>query len=106
MWPSDWAEGLEQRVAQNWDLAGPLPLPWPHMQACPFCAGGLVMKEWKFHDRTNTGSRTPFRCDVRMKCTGCSFGVAVPRDYYDRRPADGWIAWRSGKRILEKGRID
>lgn len=83
-------EDVHKVVARTWDVTGALPvLVRPIL--CPFCHGPcpdamMHAKSWRFHKR-ETGSKTPYRCDVVLKCHSCgyvaSFGVVVPRESYD-----------------------
>lgn len=105
MFPDEFEEGVDERVTDHWDLDWPLPVP-RHPRVCPHCGSPMVLKDWKFHTR-DTGTTHPWRCDVRMKCIGCSFvpmyGVRIPQHMYDQAPRTGWINWRAGKKILAAG---
>lgn len=115
LFPDAHRQGMATRIAQAWDLSWPLPIPRFAMR-CPRCCfpeAPLVIKDWKFHVRKDTGSKAPWRVDVRLKCMDCSivliFGVALDETTYEaaRRaiPASlfrGWIHWREGKRVLAK----
>lgn len=102
LFPDAHASGVEERVAKVWDLSYPLPVP--RIQPVCLCGGVLVLKDWKFHERGKTGSAHPWRCDVRLKCVGCSvvtiYGVVIPKGM--KRPQDGWISWREGREILSR----
>lgn len=108
LFPDGWAEGRDDRVAIAWDLSRILPVPKIEM-ACPVCTYPMALKDWKFHERTRSGSKAPHRCDVRLKCMGCGyvpiFGVPVSQPYFDRGSEEfgrGWITWRQGKAALAK----
>jgi hypothetical protein len=102
LFPNAHSEGMAERVASVWDLSWPLPVP--HRQSFCQCGAAMVLKDWKFHVRATTGSSHPWRCDVRLKCVGCSVvtihGVVVPKEM--KRPKDGWISWREGHDLLER----
>lgn len=118
LFPDAHSEGRDDRVAACWDLDWPLPIPRAPLLLCPCCSVGnpfptptLVLKDWKFHSRSDVGSKQPWRCDVRLKCVGCSavltYGVAVPRQTYDKARAamppgrlSSWLHWREGKQLL------
>lgn len=115
LFPDAHRAGLDDRVAEAWDLDWPLPVP-RFDPVCANCHERLVLKGWKFHVR-NTGSKSPYRCDVRLKCIGCSvvpiYGVPVSKAMYDaaaarnRRATSSWIEWRTGKAWLaEAGFFD
>lgn len=117
LFPGHWSEGRAERTEGMWDLSYPLPVP-RFRPTCPICDSfPLMVKDWKFHTRVRTGSSSPWRCDVRMKCPGCSyvgaFGLAVGEDYY--QPASAIhtprlgrsYSWREGRRLLsEAGYFD
>lgn len=117
LFPESWREGQQQRLDAMWDLSNPLPVP-RFQPRCPVCACfPLMIKDWKFHTRVRTGSASPWRCDVRMKCPGCSyvaaFGIAVPEQYYQATSAihtprlGRYVSWREGRRLLtEAGYLD
>lgn len=109
LFPDAHQDGQEGRAASAWCLDYPLPVPARHRPLrCPCCGiGDMVLKDWKFHERRRTGSRSPHRCDVRLKCMTCGhvpiFGLVVPAAYYTAAPTKGtWISWRDGKQILTK----
>jgi hypothetical protein len=101
------------RTQRVWDLSGPLPLPRYELR-CPSCAiGHLAVKDWKFHSRSNVGSKHPWRCDTRLKCMTCGcvhiFGVVVPEEMFTAMSkrlvtkSTSWIHWRAGRIIIEEG---
>lgn len=115
LFPDAHTEGLDDRVARSWDLSWVLPLP-RFSAPCAFCGDEYVLKGWKFHLR-QTGTKRPWRCDVRLKCLGCGhvpiFGVPLTEKQYEvgtaanRNSRSGWIEWRQGQRILrEAGYFD
>lgn len=120
LFPDAHKDGQETRLARAWTLDYPLPVPARHRPLrCPCCGiGDLVLKDWKFHTRQRTGSKAPWRCDVRMKCMTCGhvpiFGVPVTEAYHSTATERGafahnrqWISWREGKRVLsEAGYFD
>lgn len=92
-----------------WDTSGLLPVPRRRL-GCPFCGGDLAVKDWKFHQRSNVGSKSPWRCDVRLKCMTCGhvpmFGVLVSEDMFKKgvgRFGRSWIHWRTGQEALREG---
>lgn len=112
LFPDAWQTGRAARAVDKWDLTFPLPVP-RFRPVCQACAEfPLMIKDWKFHMRDRTGSETPWRCDVRMKCPACayvvSFGVVVTEDYYQQvsslfTPRLGrYVSWREGKRVLAR----
>lgn len=120
LFPDAHTDGIDERVEAHWDLDWPLPVPrFPRV--CPCAIGGsyppaetLVVKDWKLHQRTDSGTTHPWRCDVRLKCVRCSlvqiYGVRIPRAYYEAAHAalprrhhtsrPSWISWREGKALL------
>lgn len=108
LFPDAHRAGQDRRVEQAWDLRWPLPVPRFDL-ICSTCHERLVLKGWKFHKRT-TGSKAPWRCDVRLKCIGCSvvpiYGVPISQEMFDaavarnRRSTSSWIEWRDGKAWL------
>jgi hypothetical protein len=117
LFPDAWRAEQRQRLDEAWDFGYPLPVPRQELD-CPVCHGfPLMLKDWRFHIRVHTGSDSPWRCDVRMKCPGCSFvaafGLPVSQDYYQARsslhsPRRGRsFSWRQGRRVLaEAGYVD
>lgn len=114
LFPDAWTDGKDERIAEHWDLSYPLPVPRV-VPLCPMCGpftrggGRLVLKDWKFHKRTRTGSKFPWRCDVRLKCVDCSYvpiyGIAIPQQMWEHAYAhycqvNQWISWRKGKQVL------
>jgi hypothetical protein len=101
LFPDVHAADVSARVALFWDLDWPLPVT-REQQLCAGCAFALILKDWKFHRRT-TDTAHPWRCDVRLKCTGCSevriYGVVVPKEMTPIRRGE-WISWREGREIL------
>lgn len=109
LFPDAHTDGLVDRIEGHWDLDWPLPVP-RFDPGCGYCGYAMVLKDWKFHLRS-TGSKSPWRCDVRLKCLGCGcvpiYGVAVPGAYYEaaalllgQRRMGSWINWREGKQVL------
>jgi hypothetical protein len=85
LFPQFDAQTVQMRVEQYWDLSDKVPIP-KFQPTCAVCGSDeILLKSWSFHQR-KTGSHNPYRCDVRFKCTVCSYvwfhGVAVPREMY------------------------
>lgn len=110
IFPDAHRDGQDARIAQMWDLSWPLPVPhvMPSCPGCVFPPGRMVVKDWKFH-RQRTGSKAPWRCDVRLKCIDCSlvtiYGIAIPEAMWQTAQdtfakTNQWINWRQGKQIL------
>lgn len=106
LFPDAHRDGQDARIAAAWCLDYPLPVPARHRPLrCPVCGlGQMVLKDWRFHKVTQGGSKSPWRCDVRLKCLSCSyvpiFGITIPQALHDSAPKAGWIGWREGKAIL------
>lgn len=86
-WTDPSYSSVLERVAEFWDLSGRLPVPLEASDLfCHVCGHDQVrILTWKFHQyNSKDGKTTPFRCDVRTKCTVCShvmvFGVATPQE--------------------------
>lgn len=107
--PNAHSAGTQARVTAFWDLDHPLPMPRRRID-CGQCGGFMIVKQWWFHDRTKTGTNSPYRCDVQTKCIDCSFvavyGIAVPKTMWIKRPTpltkDKRIYWRQGVQVLEQ----
>lgn len=107
LFPDAYAEGAAERSATFWDTSWPLPVPrWE--PSCVLCGERLILKDWRWHKR-ETGSRSPWRCDVRLKCVGCGWvpqcGVLVTevewRAAERARLVGRWVSWREGKGLLD-----
>lgn len=112
IFPKMTREEILSRVREVWDLDG--ILPWPHETLnCASCGSGeLHPRYWRFFRRQGfPESRVPYRCDVGVKCTRCSlvmvFGVAVPKEVYDRAPNRGHqLQWKDVQHAYERGDVE
>lgn len=74
-----------ERVKARWDFSRRLPYPKWKVR-CPCCdSQDTIIRNWTFNTR-ETGGKTPFRCNVGIKCTDCSMawihGLVVPEEVW------------------------
>jgi len=79
---------VADRVAAHWTMArDTFPVPAGGWLACPVC-GETQIQLARYHFHTRENSATRFRCDVQLKCTGCSYfwthGVVVDEGAYEQ----------------------
>ncbi|MDZ7658010.1 hypothetical protein [Fodinibius sp.] len=91
-------------VREHWDLSHRVPLPTFDLK-CPVCSHDKILcKHWVYFLRKNPYSSNPHRCDVYMKCTGCSavwqHGLVVPKEMHPGQRLV--ILWREIKQELSK----
>jgi hypothetical protein len=94
-------------VSAHWDMTGKFPTPkW--LVACPSCRETRVQAQfWRFSRYVSHGGSNPYRCNVSMKCTYCSyvmmFGVFIPKEMYDYHIQAGVKSyhWREVRRLME-----
>lgn len=104
LFPDAYGEGVDGRASQYWDTRWVLPVPvlGSAVLECGACYGDMTLKGWLIHTRS-TGSTSPWRCDVRLKCMMCAkvdtYGVRIPETQVRQRGT--WIEWREGKEMLE-----
>ncbi len=110
LYPDSTTEEIMERVNENWDLDGPLPLP----KFTPLCVCGNTdwhARLWLFWDRTAGGQlthRITHRCDMSVKCQHCGqvviFGIPLPDEWleYWKPRLDVQIDFMSGKAIFEE----
>ncbi len=110
-WEFDANEVL-RATSEYWDLSGPLPVPWWHVQlSCPVCGySTTTIRWWQTHSRPDSVVR--HRVDVSMKCCRCAaiwmHGVAVPDAWWRKwgHPKPGHIPRDKGRRMLEEAGIE
>lgn len=102
--PKFTTESVLDVVAKMWDLSGSVPLPkfQPH---CAVCGHDQILcKHWKYFIHKSGGSSHPYRCDIWLKCTSCSYvwthGIVVPEEMHPKKRQVFY--WRDVKDELEK----
>ncbi len=93
------------KIYQRWDFSKVLPVPLFDF-VCPICGSDRIkLGEWIFF-RKKSSNGTPYRCDVRFKCTECSFvpifGVVVELKIFNK--LDHYkhaFTWYEGLEILK-----
>lgn len=103
MFPELTPEQIHERVAEHWDLSGPVPVPKKE-----FGCGRCHQEEWQlrsmdFFAHNETGHRVGFRVNVNMKCTGCgvvdTWGIPITEEYYRENHGNGGN-WRRIQELL------
>lgn len=98
------SSGLQDRMAEMWDMSGPVPLP-KFDPECPIChSTQILLKEALFHTRAKVSSHK-FRCDIKFKCTTCSFvwkhGLVVPDEMAKQHTMNRMIHFREIQKLFK-----
>lgn len=103
LFPNISSESVIDRVKMRWDLSGPLPVPMWDVK-CPICGAlmsndGIQAREWRFREQPT--STNPYRCDVALKCTECSYmwrhGLVITEVMYKQQECQVVTWWQARK---------
>ncbi len=108
LFPNLTPDEVVKAVSERWDLTGRWPTPKWAVE-CPTCHNTRVQAQfWRFSRYTSHNGSNPYRCNVSMKCTRCSyvmmFGVFIPQAMYDAHLNAGTKSyhWREVRKQMEQ----
>ncbi len=105
IFPELTTEEIFARVDEHWDFSGPTPLPKKSF-ICPYCGySEWQLRQVEFFTYNHSDHRIMFRCNVHLKCTGCSstpppWGIPITEAYWRENHGNAGD-WRHVRDIWE-----